>query len=120
VAYSEDVAERVRLAMADVPDLIERKMFGGIAFMAGDHMAVGLTGDSRLLVRLGRDGADAAIDRPHVRRMDMTGRPMTSIVVVDPEGFATDDALRAWVDEALAFVGTLPPKRRRERRGRPA
>jgi hypothetical protein len=40
MAYDEDLAERVRLAMADVPDLIERKMFGGLAFMAGDHMAV--------------------------------------------------------------------------------
>ena len=46
-------------------------------------------------------------------RMDMTGRPMTSIVVVAQAGLADDDALQAWVDEALAFVRTLPPKRRR-------
>ena len=53
MAYDEDLAERVRLAMADVPDLIERKMFGGLAFMAGDHMAVGIARDE-LMVRLGR------------------------------------------------------------------
>jgi TfoX/Sxy family transcriptional regulator of competence genes len=119
MAYDEDLAERVRLAMADVPDLIERKMFGGLAFMAGDHMAVGIA-RNELMVRLGKEGATAALDRLHVRRMDMTGTPMTSIVLVAPAGLADDDALQAWVDEALAFVRTLPPKRRRERRGRPA
>jgi hypothetical protein len=98
--------------MAHVPDLIERKMFGGLAFMAGDHMALGVAGD-RLMVRLGREGATAALDRPHVRRMDMTGTPMRSIVLVAPEGVADDATLQGWVDEALAFVGTLPPKRRR-------
>jgi hypothetical protein len=112
MAYDEDLAERVRLAMADVPDLIERKMFGGLAFMAGDHMAVGIAGDE-LMVRLGRDGATAALRRPHVRRMDMTGTPMRSIVMVSPDGLAGGDALQGWVDEALAFVRALPPKRRR-------
>ncbi|MGE0027153.1 MAG: TfoX/Sxy family protein [Thermoleophilia bacterium] len=117
MAYDEDLAERVRLAMAGVPDLIERKMFGGLAFMAGDHMAVGIARDA-LMVRLGKDGATAALERPHVRRMDMTGTPMTSIVLVAPAGTADDDALQAWVDEALTFVRTLPPKRQRERRAR--
>lgn len=112
MAYDEDLAERVRLVMADVPDLIERKMFGGLAFMAGDHMALGIAREE-LMVRLGRDGATAALDRPHVRRMDMTGTPMRSIVLVAPEAVADDDALRGWVDAALAFVGTLPRKRRR-------
>ncbi len=118
MAYDEDLAERVRLAMADVPDLIERKMFGGLAFMAGDHMAVGISRDE-LMVRLGKERATAALEGPHVRRMDMTGTPMKSIVLVAPAGTAGDDALQGWVDEALAFVRTLPPKRHTERRGRP-
>jgi hypothetical protein len=45
--------------------------------------------------------------------MDMTGTPMRSIVIVSPDGLAGDDALQGWVDEALAFVRALPPKRRR-------
>lgn len=112
VAYDEDLAERVRIATADVPDLIERAMFGGLAFMAGDHMAVAVARDG-LMVRLGREGAAAALGRPHVRPMDLTGTPIRSIVLVAPEGVADDDALQGWVDEALAFVRTLPPKRRR-------
>ena len=112
MAYDEALADRVREVVAASGQFSERKMFGGLAFMAGDHMALGVAGD-RLMVRLGREGATAALERPHVRRMDMTGTPMRSIVLVAPEGVADDAALQGWVGEALAFVGTLPPKRRR-------
>jgi hypothetical protein len=77
---------------------------------------VGIARD-QLMVRLGKEGATAALERPHVRRMDMTGTPMRSIVLVASEGVADDAALQGWVDEALAYVRTLPPKRP-DRRGR--
>ena len=112
MAYDEDLAERVRLAMAAVPDLVERKMFGGLAFMAGDHMACGVARD-QLMLRLGPELAAKALERPHVRRMDMTGTPMRSVVLVGPAGVRDDAALQGWVDEAVAFVATLPPKKRR-------
>ena len=114
MAYDEDLAERVRVAMAAVPDLVERKMFGGLAFMAGDHMACGVARDN-LMLRLGPDLAATALERPHVRPMEMTGTRMKSIVLVVAAGLEDDEALQAWVDEAVAFVGTLPPKKRRRR-----
>ena len=43
--------------------------------------------------------------------MDFTGRPMKSMVIVEPPGFAGDDALAGWVERALGFAATLPPKR---------
>ncbi len=111
VAFDEVLAERVRLALAAADDLYERKMFGGIAFMVSGHMAVGIVGDD-LMVRLGREGAAAALGRPHVRPMDFTGRPMGSMVFVAPEGVRTDADLAGWVQEATAFVATLPPRTR--------
>lgn len=109
MAYDENLAERVRAILAPEPGLTERKMFGGLAFMLDGHMCCGIVG-SDLMLRLGPDGTDAALTLPHVRRMDFTGRAMTSMVYIAPEGLR-GAALRGWVEKATAFVRTLPPKR---------
>ena len=84
-------------------------MFGGIAFMLAGNMAVGVIGED-LMVRLGEDAADAALDEPGVRPMDFTGRPMKGYAFVGPAGTATDAAIRGWVQRTLVFVDTLPAK----------
>jgi TfoX/Sxy family transcriptional regulator of competence genes len=109
MAYDEALAERVREILAERIDVTERRMFGGLAFMVGGHMACGIIG-SDLMVRVGKDGYDDAIRRPHTREMDFTGRPTTSMVYVDPGGTADDRALRAWVERAVAFTDTLHAK----------
>lgn len=112
MAFDEGLAERLREVLAATPDVHERLMFGGIAFMVGGHMACGVMGDE-LMLRLGREGAAAALGRPHVRPMDFTGRPMTTMAIVGPEGVSGDDALREWVEAALGHVAALPRKRPR-------
>ena len=77
MAYDEELAARVRDVLGDAPDVMERKMFGGLAFMLSGNMACGIVG-ADLMLRLGDDGADAALDQPHVRPMDFTHRPMKS------------------------------------------
>jgi TfoX/Sxy family transcriptional regulator of competence genes len=114
VAYDEHLADRIRAALAAERDVSERKMFGGLAFLVGGHMACGIVGDE-LMLRLGEDGADAALDEPHTRPMDFTGKPMKSMVYVAPAGFETDTALRAWVERATAHARTLPPKQPKSR-----
>jgi len=84
-------------------------MFGGLAFLADAHMFVGIN-DSSLMVRTGQEAHAGALAQPHVREMTFTGRPMTGYVYVDPDGLITDAQLQAWVDLALSFVQTLPPK----------
>jgi hypothetical protein len=83
-------------------------MFGGLAFMLGGHMFCGVVQDS-LMVRLGPDGADRALDRPHVRPMDFTGRPMKGMVFVEAAALC-GPALREWVDAAVDYARALPPK----------
>jgi TfoX/Sxy family transcriptional regulator of competence genes len=109
VAFNEILAERVRVALADAPDLYERLMFGGIAFMVSGHMACGVV-DDELMLRLGPEGAELALDQPHVRPMDFTGRPMRSMVFVGPQALRDDRDLERWVSAAAGFVATLPPK----------
>jgi TfoX/Sxy family transcriptional regulator of competence genes len=110
MAYDEQLAQRIRAALAPAEAVDERKMFGGIAFLQRGHMVCGVVGDT-LMLRLGAERADAALDEPHTRAMDFTGRPMRGMVYVDPPGFQTDEALAAWVGRALEHAATLPPKR---------
>jgi TfoX/Sxy family transcriptional regulator of competence genes len=109
MAYDENLAERIRAVLKDQQALRERKMFGGLAFLVNGNMACGIVGDD-LMVRLGEDGADAALEDPHTRPMDFTGRPMKSMVYVAPAGFAREQELRAWVDRGVAYARSLPPK----------
>jgi TfoX/Sxy family transcriptional regulator of competence genes len=112
MAFDEQLADRIREALRNVPDVRERRMFGGLAFLVGGNMTCGIVGDE-LMLRLGEHRTDDALDDPHVRPMDFTGRPMRTMVYVAPAGFATPNALRTWVDEAVAHAAALPPKARR-------
>jgi TfoX/Sxy family transcriptional regulator of competence genes len=109
MAYDEDLADRIRDALADRDDVTERKMFGGLAFLVSGNMCCGVIGSDAML-RLGADAADAALDEPHTRPMDFTGRPMKNMVYVGPAGLEDRAAVRGWVDRALAFATSLPPK----------
>ena len=108
MAFDEKLADRVRDVLEEEEGVTERKMFGGLAFMVRGHMACGIVGDD-LMLRLGTEGAERALERPHVRPMDFTGKPMAGMVYVDPEGLK-GTALRCWVGEATGFVAGLPPK----------
>jgi TfoX/Sxy family transcriptional regulator of competence genes len=108
MAFDDALAERIRAALDRPVD--ERRMFGGIAFMVDGHMACGVIGDD-LVLRLGPEGAARALEEPHVRPMDFTGRPSRTSVYVEPEGVREDRDLERWVAAAVRFVGTLPPPR---------
>lgn len=104
----ERLAARARAMLSDRRDVRERKMFGGIAFMLGEHMFGGIIGPD-LIVRLGND---AALSESHTRPMDFTGKPLKGILYVAAAGLDTDERLRSWLDRGIAFVQTLPPKKR--------
>ena len=108
MAYDESLADHVREILLGEPGLSEQKMFGGLALMIDEHMCCGVVGND-LMLRLGRDGASAALEQPHVRPMDFTGRPIMSMVFVAPEGLGPA-RLRKWVEQAAAFAHTLPKK----------
>ncbi|WP_406411555.1 TfoX/Sxy family protein [Streptomyces sp. NBC_01614] len=109
MAYDEGLAERIREQLGADPEISEKRMFGGLAFLHRGNMAVGVTGGD-LMVRVGPDATDAALARPGARIFDMTGRPMRGWIVVEGTAVAEDEALGAWVDEGRAFAAGLPPK----------
>ncbi len=109
MAYDENLAERIRPLLRDQDEVYERKMFGGLAFMVNGHMCCGVNQDT-LMLRVGPEAHEEVLALEHARPMDFTGRPMKGMVYVEPEGFASDPELASWIDHALAFVTSLPPK----------
>jgi len=106
-----DLEERVRDALGELQQtgLVEKRMFGGVGYLVHGNMACGVH-RGNLIVRVGVDAYERALARPHVRVFDITGRPMKGWVMMGPEGCATDDSLRQWVREGIAFALSLPAK----------
>ena len=86
-----------------------KKMFGGIGFLVKGNMACGVHKDA-LIVRVGPDAYQEALDKAHTRPFDITGRPMKGWVMVDQAGYESDADLRAWVQQGVEYALTLPPK----------
>jgi len=108
MALDEDLAERMRVALAGTGAVREVRMFGGLCFMLNGNMVAG-TSKRGLLVRVGKDQHSNALARPDAKRMEMTGRPMEGYIFVDPPP-RDDRSLQEWLALAVAFVKTLPPK----------
>lgn len=109
MAYDPGLAERLRALLSGRAGLVERAMFGGVAFLVNGNMSVGVWKDA-LIARLPDNTWEEALRRPGARVFDITGRAMAGWVLVDPPGLASEEALRDWVDESVAFAAALPAK----------
>ena len=109
MAFDETLAERIRECLARRKNVEERKMFGGICFLLNGNLLVGVWKDA-LIARLGPGEGEAVLREPHVKVLDITGRPMRNWVMVAPEGIEDDGQLKAWIERATTFVTTLPKK----------
>jgi TfoX/Sxy family transcriptional regulator of competence genes len=109
MGYDNSLADQIRSIVALNERITEKKMFGGIAFLHSGNMACGVAKD-KLMLRLGNDAASKALKEPFVIPMDFTGKPIRSMVYVEAEGISTKRSLRTWIDRAIEFAETLPPK----------
>lgn len=112
MAFDEELADRTRAALSAArATTIEKKMFGGLAFMISGNMCCGVMGDD-LLVRIGQAENEAALADPAARPFEMGQRgPSAGFILVGPGGTDTEQDLAAWVGRALKFNATLPAKK---------
>ena len=103
MAYDEDLANRIREHLAEEPGVTEKRMFGGLAFLIGGHMAVSASGKGGLMVRCDPDQTEAHLEQG-AERMVMRGREMDGWLRVQ-----TDDP-EPWVRVGVAYARSLPPK----------
>ena len=108
MTYDRDLADRLRELLTAEPDVVEKTMFGGLAFLVGGNLTVAASGRGGLMVRVDPERADELLTRPHTEPIIMRGRPTRGWLHVNP---VVDDDLPTWVEEARAYVRTLPAKR---------
>jgi TfoX/Sxy family transcriptional regulator of competence genes len=110
MAYDEELAARVRDEVAGEPGLSEMRMFGGLAFLVGGHMAVAVSGQGGLMLRCDPDQTDQLLGEPGAGPMVMRGKEMTGWLRVDAAAVEDDEALATWVARGTAYARSLPPK----------
>ncbi len=110
MAYNEKLAERIRRHLLNRTDVVERKMFGGLAFMVRGHMCCGVVGNE-LMVRVGPEVYAAVLKEKHVREMNFTGKPLRGMVYVGAPALASAKQIERWIERGLHFVLTLPEKK---------
>ena len=108
--YDEDLAERIRELIAGEPAVTEMKMFGGLAFLAGGNMAVGVSGQGGIMARVDPGESEALVAGTDAYPMEMRGRPMKGWLRVDADHVRTKAQLSKWVRRGLAYARSLPPK----------
>jgi TfoX/Sxy family transcriptional regulator of competence genes len=118
LAYDEMLAGRIRKLLQAKRNVIEKKMFGGLAFMLNGHMCCGVE-KNNLVIRVGPEKYNDLVIKPHARPMDLTGRPLKGFIYVEASGYKSEPGLRKWLDEAVAFVASQPAKPQKTEPKRP-
>ncbi len=85
-------------------------MFGYPALFVGGNLATSLFED-RWVARLAPDDVARALELPGAERFaPAPNRVMRGWVLLPRETVDDDAALDGWVERAMAFAGSLPPK----------
>jgi TfoX/Sxy family transcriptional regulator of competence genes len=110
VAYDEELANRIRELIAGEPNVTEKRMFGGLAFLIGGKMSVAASGQGGLMVRVDPEETDELLAKPHAQPFVMRGREMKGWLRVDDGGVRTKRQLEPWVKRGVAYARSLQAK----------
>ncbi len=110
MAYDEDLANRIREIIGPEPLLVEKKMFGGLAFLIGGHMSVSVSGRGGLLLRCDPAETDALRAKPGAGPFEMRGKAMDGWLRIEEDAVKTKRQLERWVARGVAYARSLPPK----------
>jgi hypothetical protein len=105
-----ELVERFDAVAADLPRAERRLTFGYPCLYVGGNMVSGLH-QSSWFVRLGDPERSEALALDGAAPFEpMPGRPMTGYTLLPPAVIADDVEIRRWVERAIEFGTTLPPK----------
>jgi TfoX-like protein len=111
MGYDEALAGRIRDLIGPDPELTEKKMFGGLAFLIHGNLAISASGHGGVLVRVDPAQSDALVGATSATVAVMQGREMPGWLRVDEAGVATDADLEPWVDRGVEYARSLPAKK---------
>lgn len=102
MAYSEDLANRIRQYFITLPNVVEKQMMGGLTFMYNDKMCVGVIKDE-LMCRIDPNLHDESVEKNGCRTMDFTKRSMKGYVMIDESGMKSKADFEYWLNLAIDF-----------------
>jgi TfoX/Sxy family transcriptional regulator of competence genes len=102
MAYNEKLANRIRECLSDIPNVEEKKMFGGLAFMVNDKMCINVSGEN-LMCRFDPNLEDKLSKRKGYKKVIMKGRNFNGYCYVEPEGFKSKKDFDFWLKLCLDF-----------------
>ncbi len=103
MAYNEILSGRISaILLKRNIAFLEKKMFGGIAFMINDKMCVGVM-KNELMLRVMDETFEQVLALKYAKPMNFTGRTMKGFILVDERGLTDDDALREWIAYGIEF-----------------
>jgi hypothetical protein len=110
MVFDEKLAARLRGHLKGKANILEKKLFGGVAFLLNGNMAVGVNKED-LIVRVDPEDHDQLLTEKHVRTFDLSGgRPMKGWLLVAPAGVKTEKDLKIWVQRGTGYASSLPKK----------
>lgn len=103
MAYNEILAERIatKLVNWNVP-FVEKKMFGGIAFMMQDKMCIGVVKDE-IMLRVLDEKYEHLLEQNYVKPMQFTGKTMKGFLFIEPDGFDKEIDFENWLQHGIEF-----------------
>jgi hypothetical protein len=108
--YDRGLATRLHELTATLFDLEETRMFGGLAYLMNGHFCFALW-DDYLVIRIGNESAGKLVETdPHARLFDLNGKTMKGWVMIAADALGEDEGLQNYIDTAMLFTCTLPPK----------
>jgi TfoX/Sxy family transcriptional regulator of competence genes len=110
MAYDQELAGRIRQLIGSDPELTEKKMFGGLAFLIRGNMAIAASSQGGAMIRVDPAQSDALVATTKATLMNMRGRDMPGWLRVSADDLRTDDQLAPWVEIGTGYARSLPPK----------
>jgi TfoX/Sxy family transcriptional regulator of competence genes len=102
MSYNTKLADRVREAFMNLPDVEEKEMFRGVCFMVNGKMCTCVSRDE-LLCRIGAEKMEAALEHDYSRQMIMGSRIAKDFIFISEDGFRNQKDFDHWIKLCLEF-----------------
>lgn len=114
MAYNETLANRIRERLAELPNIEEKEMMGGLTFMYNNKMCVGIIKDE-MMCRIDHDIYELCLEKHGCRPMDFTGKPMKGYILIEETGMANQQDFEYWIGLALEFNKKAKASKKRKK-----
>ncbi len=109
MAFDPKLADLLRSEVTGHGTIVEKKMFGGLAFMLSGNMVMGTYQDGGMF-RVAKETAAEALAVKGTSTMTQGGREMAGFILTTAEVVFDETRRKKLAALALSYVKTLKPK----------